>query len=99
MLNNQRGLPEDAFRLAVESLSPPSDALELTGRSIDPAYITSFADAGYTSGYAEIFNCEPRYMQEETVVCLPLRRCSGRCYADSSNLLMLEQRCQELCTG
>lgn len=100
VLNNQRGLPEDAFRLAVEELIAtfPPVLLELTGRSIDPAYIdVSFADAGYTSSYAEIFGCEPRYTQEETVVCLPLEALQWPLLAaDSSNLLMLEQRCQEL---
>ena len=102
VLSNQLCLPEDAFRLAAEELIAtfPPVLLELTGRSIDPAYIdVSFADAGYSPSYVEIFGCEPRYNQQETLVCLPMEALQWPLLAaDSSNLLMLEQRCREFLT-
>lgn len=100
VLENQLALPERAFRLAADELIAtfPPLLLELTGQSVDPTYIElGFANASYSLRYAEIFGCEPTYDQPETIVSLPLESLQlPLLAADPSNLLMLEQRCQEL---
>jgi AraC-like DNA-binding protein len=100
VLENRFRLPENAFRLVAEELiaSFPAVLLDLTGRSVDPTFIElTFANADCNSSCYEIFGCEPRFNQKETLVSLPLEALQWPLLAaDLSNLLLLEQRCQEL---